>query len=166
MQVKIGLVGGGVCSRSFALTKFGTNLSKKACGAIRGPLIGPCCTYWCHKHACAQTHKTGDINFFSNYDDSALLLFTCMVFFGGVLHSQIIDDELIPHSKQGSSDLLHIHAIINQMNIQWHVFHIAHVRNVSFAEDGKQHLVKQGTLWLSRFILCVKCSQSCPKGCH
>lgn len=29
MQVKVRLVGGGVCSRSFALTKFGTNLSKK-----------------------------------------------------------------------------------------------------------------------------------------
>lgn len=28
MQVKVRLVGGGVCSRSFALTKFGTNLSK------------------------------------------------------------------------------------------------------------------------------------------
>lgn len=64
--------------------------------------------------------------------------------FRGVLHCQIIDDELIPHSKRGSSDLLHINAIINQMNIQWRVFHIAHVmlRNLSFAEHNKQHLVK------------------------
>lgn len=59
----------------WVLTKFGTNLSKNVWSQINESML----LVQTKQHACAQTHKQGYINNFSNFEDSAVLIFTFTV---------------------------------------------------------------------------------------